>query len=311
MRVAGLAVLAVCCAAVAVCPADRPSAASADPVAVADGAAVTADSGLEATLTRSRLFETRRSLRAVLRATGDRDVRVEAVRLDSPLFTDVEPQPRDPVVRAGGRSVAMPIGFGEAICDGDAEGPARLVVTADGRDVAVPLDESPPGLLAELHGDECAVAAVREDVDLRLADGWERTDDRTVTGDVVLAQRRPGVELAVEGLDGNVIFTLVVEGDTTGADAAAGGTDGGEATSGPGEATGSAPVLAVDDERPEASVRASITASRCDPHALIEYKRTFIFVALVGVGEDRPLRVDLPAEGDNKRLLEDVLQACL
>lgn len=309
MRVVGVAALAVCCAAVAVCPADRPSAASADAAAAVGGTA--ADLGLEATLTRSRLFETRRSLRAVLRSIGDRDVHVEAVRLDSPLFTDVEPQPRDPVVRAGGRSVAMPLAFGEARCDGDTDGPAQLVVTADGRDIAVPLDESPAGLLAELHGDECAVAAVREDVDLRLADGWQRTDDRTVTGDIVMTQRRPGVELAVEGLEGNVIFTLVVEDGTTGGGTAGSDTTGGDTTSGSGEAADAAPVLAVDDERPEASVRASITASRCDPHALIEYKRTFIFVALVDIGEDRPLRVDLPAEGDNRRLFEAVLQACL
>ena len=55
----------------------------------------------------------------------------------------------------------------------------------------------------------------------------------------------------------------------------------------------------------------SITASRCDAHALIEYKRTFTFLALVDVGKDRPLRLDVKAEGDTLRLLEDVLTRCI
>lgn len=268
----------VLCALLAVCPADSGRSAGA-----------TGDGELRALLQPSRLFETRGALRVDVRNLGDEDVRVTALRLDSPLYEPQDPQPRDPVLHAGGRDVVVPVQLGEPVCEAEADGPGRLVLTVEGGEVAVPLEERPADLLADRHAAACAVEEVRSQVDLRLGDGWERTADRTVTGEFELAQRAPGVELEVVGLEGNVIFTLTTEG--------AGDRP--------------APVLAVDDDHPADAVEARITASRCDPHALIEYKRTFTFVALVDAGGEPPLRVDVTAEGDTRRLLEDVLQACL
>src|SRR5690606_16574304 len=94
-----------------------------------------------------------------------------------------------------------------------------------GRGGAVPLEERPADLLADRHAAACAVVEVRSQVDLRMGDGWERTADRTVTGEFELAQRAPGVELEVVGLDGNVIFSLATE-----------------------DAADGSPVLAVDDD---------------------------------------------------------------
>jgi len=37
------------------------------------------------------------------------------------------------------------------------------------------------------------------------------------------------------------------------------------------------PVVTVDDDQPTASTEVTISAARCDPHALTEYKRTFTF----------------------------------
>jgi hypothetical protein len=182
----------------------------------------------------------------------------------------------------------MPLPFGDARCGETAAGPPQVVLDVDGDEVTVPLVENPDGLLAGLHASECAVATIREDVDVHLGDEWEQTGPRTVTGEVVMEQLHPGVETTVASLEGNVIFTL--DSDTAGDEG---------------------PVLQVGDERPSDRVGVSITASRCDAHALIEYKRTFTFLALVDVGEDRPLRLDVKAEGDTLRLLEDVLTRCI
>jgi hypothetical protein len=76
-------------------------------------------------------------------------------------------------------------------------------------------------------------------------------------------------------------------------------------------ATASPRVLAVSDEHPTASAPIAITASRCDPHALIEYKRTFIFTASIRLGDDEPARVDIKAEGAARRALEDLLTSCI
>jgi hypothetical protein len=55
----------------------------------------------------------------------------------------------------------------------------------------------------------------------------------------------------------------------------------------------------------------SIAAARCDPHALIEYKRTLILTARVRVGGDSPTRVDVAADGSARRALEELLTACI
>jgi hypothetical protein len=278
MRRGTVGVLVLLCALVVVCPAD---------IGRATGAA--GDGELRALLQPSRLFETRGALRVDVSNVGDEDVRITSLRLDSPLYEPQDPQPRDPVLEAGGGTVVMPVLLGEPVCDAETAGPARLVLGVAGGEVAVPLDERPEDLLTDRHAAACAVVEVRSQADLRMGDDWERTAERTVTGEFELAQRQPGVELEVVGLEGNVIFSLATE------DAADDGS----------------PVLAVDDDHPTDAVGASITASRCDPHALIEYKRTFTFVALVDTGGETPLRVDVTAEGETRRLLEDVLQACL
>jgi hypothetical protein len=278
--VAALA-LAATCAIVAMCPADR------DDAGGLAGATPRAEHDLRATLQRSRLFETRRALEVLVRNDGDHEVRFGAVQLGSPLFEPVAPQPRDPVLRPGDAAVSMPLQFGTADCDAVADGPPQLVAGIGGHEVRIDLAESPDDVLAKLHASECAVTAAREGADLRLGDDWEQTGPRTVEGEVEMAQRRSGVTTTVEGLEGNVIFTLEALTDDA------------------------APLLEVSDDSPSAAVGVAITASRCDPHALIEYKRTFTFVALVDVGADRPLRVDIKAEGDTLHLLEDVLRACI
>jgi hypothetical protein len=74
-------------------------------------------------------------------------------------------------------------------------------------------------------------------------------------------------------------------------------------------AAGSA--LEVSDDTPAVSGPIAITASRCDPHALIEYKRTFILSAYVALNGGERSRVDITAQGGARRALEELLRSCI
>ena len=187
-------------------------------------------------------------------------------------------------MRAGGH-VAMPLPFGEPRCDEDGDEPSVLVAEVDGEELQVALEERPSNLLAALHESECAAAAVLADVEIRLGDAREPTETRTVAGELEVTQREEGVTATVEEVHGNVIFT--VRTDET------------------------EPPVEVSDDQPSSATGVAITASRCDPHALIEYKRTFIFTASVRVGDDEPVAVDVEAEGGARRVFEDLLTSCI
>jgi hypothetical protein len=250
------------------------------------------DGGLQAFMERSTLFDPVRALAVRVRYEGEHDVQLGAIQLRSPLFEPVAPQRRDPIVRAGGGLVTMPLQFGAARCDAKADGPPELLTDADGHDVVVAIEENPPGLLEDLHARECAVAAVRADVELRFADNWVRTGPMRAEGDLELVQRHPGVAAALDDLQGNVVFNAETgsAGDT---------------------ADQADPLVEVSDDQPSGKVHVAISASRCDPHALIEYKRTFIFVAWIVLGDEESVRVDIEADGEARRVLEGIRLACL
>ena len=249
---------------------------------------------VRASIQESTLFATQRAFGLTLAPATDRDVRVGAIQLSSPLFAEVEPQPRDALVRATDRAVVMPLRYGEAVCDGEddgdgegGDGGAELVTDVDGEAVRVPLEQSPADLLAGIHAAECASAGVLEDVELRLGDEWVPTAPQAVAGTLEASQRHEGVDATLQPLEGNVIFGVT--------------TDAAE-----GEAW-----LAVSDEAPAATGAVEVRAARCDPHALIEYKRTFVFTIRVAVGDAEPVLVDLEAEGAAHAALEALLASCL
>jgi hypothetical protein len=240
---------------------------------------------LTATLQRSTLFETRRSLRLTVTNGGDRDLEIAAVQLSSPLFEPAPPQVRDVTVAASDR-VAIPLPFGTPQCDDVADQPPELVALIAGEEVRVAIEQRPDNLLAELHDIECGASAVLASVDVHLGDTWTPTEARTIEGEIELAQRDSGVRAVLEEVRSNVIFAV--------------------------STAGSAGLpLEVSDDAPSAAGPIAITAARCDPHALIEYKRTFIFSAYVALDGGEPTRVDIEAEGGARRALEELLRSCL
>jgi hypothetical protein len=280
MRGAASVAAAVLFAVVVGCSADDDTAGTAEA-----GEATGPAADVTATLQRSTLFETHRSLRLTVTNGGDRELEIGTVQLRSPLFEPVPPPTRDVPVPASER-VAIPLPFGAAQCGDVADEPAELITRLDGEEVRVALEERPRGLLAELHDTECAATAVLASVDLHLGDTWGRTAARTIEGEVELAQRRSGVTATVNEVRGNVIFTVANVG-----------SEGAQ--------------VEVTDQRPAAAGQIAITASRCDPHALIEYKRTFIFSAYVEVDGGEPVRVDIEATGGARSALEELLRSCI
>jgi hypothetical protein len=240
---------------------------------------------LTATLQRSTLFETHRSLRLTVTNGGDQDLEIEAVQLSSPLFETAPPQVRDVLVAASDR-VAIPLPFGTPQCGDLGDEPPELIAQLAGEDVHVPLEERPDSLLSELRDVECAANAVLASVDLRLGDTWTRTEPRTIEGEIELAQRDSGATAVLEEVRGNVIFRVSAVGA---ADSA----------------------LEVSDDTPSASRPIAITAFRCDPHALIEYKRTFILSAYVALNGGERTRVDITAQGGARSALEELLRSCI
>ena len=257
-----------------------------------DGSAGSADDGSEpavlvADLQRSTLFDTRREFGLSVAATGDTDLQLDTIQLVTPLFEAEAPTRRDTVLGAGERALVMPLPYGTAICgdgagngdeagDDDGDGDAvELAAVVDGEEVRVRVTVHPEGMLSELHERECAAAAVLDDVELALDGEWTVLDPTTATGRLTATQRTPGITAQVDELLGNVIF-----GVTT---------------------AETAPAVTVDDAAPTASVGVTVSAARCDPHALTEYKRTFVFVA-VGRGGRRRTGADRrPRRGPGPR----------
>lgn len=256
-----------------------------------DGAGDGLAARMHGSLQQSTLFTTQHALGLSVSFDGDRELRLATIQLDTPLFDPVEPQPRDARVRPGGRVVVMPLRYGDADCDvrPDDAGPAQLVTEVEGEVIRLDLAEQPDGLLARLHAEECEVQAVLDRVDITLGDTWERTADKAYASEVTITQRTPGVTADLVSLEGNIIF-----GVTT-----------------PDGPAGDEPWATVDDDRATAIVPITVQAGRCDPHALTEYKRTFILVARVRVGDAEPVDVDIAAEGPAHDALGVLLEACL
>jgi hypothetical protein len=240
---------------------------------------------LDAALRRSTLFDTRREIGLALATTGEADVHLGTIQLITPLFETVAPTTRDATLAAGDRARVMPLPFGTARCDDADDDAPEIAAVVDGDEVRVPVTEHPADLLANLHDRECAAAAVLEDVGFELSGAWTVTDPHTADGQLTVTQRTPGVTAVVDEVLGNVIFGVTA------------GT--------------ASPVVTVDDDQPTASVGVTVSAARCDPHALTEYKRTFTFVVEVLVDDGDPVRVDVVAAGDAHAALSELLESCI
>jgi hypothetical protein len=242
--------------------------------------------GLVATLGTNRLYSPNRGFGLGVQNIGDEPVVIREFRLDSGLFAPEPMTPREVVLRPGGRRLVLAVPYGGAVCDDDAETTfGAVIVLDDGQELRVPAVEDYPGAIGRVHSRECAAAEVHERVDITFGDEWTR-DDVAITGDLILEQREPGAPVAIDDAVGNVIFRLAFEEEGH-------------------------PVLRVTHDAPTARAQITISADRCDAHAVAEFKRPFVFLSWITIGDERPVPVELEPTGPARAALEDLLGTCL
>jgi hypothetical protein len=247
---------------------------------------VPSSTGLRAAIEESRHFANMRRLSLEMRAVGPDDVTISTIRLSSPLFEPVEATPRASTVVAGQQlSTSMPLDYGVARCEEIGPEPSVVEVTVGGVVEVLPLDGPSTEWLQEVHDDECAVREVTDSVELSFGDEWEPAGENTVSGQLVFTAKEAGVEATLDDLRSSIVYTILADGD--------------------------APLAVVDTEADEDTVDVRVIASRCDPHALTEATRKYIFTAFISVDGMEPQAVEFEATGPSKEALDSLLEECM
>lgn len=237
------------------------------------------------TATESTLFNTRRAIRLELTNVGENTLVVDWLQLDSGLFEEVEPTQRTVEIPPKATRL-VPLPYGASICDAPVgSGAGMVMVGMGGGRLEFPLADRPVGLLVRRNERECAVAQVRERVALAFGEDWRRLSPRSAAGDLVITLLGGEAGARVESIEGNIVFNVETPPGT--------------------------PLVTVTPARPTATVPVTLSADRCDVHALIESKRTYVYVATVTVGDGQPVPVDVEPSGEARQVAEDLVEACL
>jgi hypothetical protein len=224
----------------------------------------------------------KRTVAVTVENRGDGDVLVRRVALDAEGFPD---DPSDEVTTelpAGGL-VDLRVPYGEVGCDADRSGGAPdaallTVQDAEGAQHDVRLELAPGGVLDRLHAGECADRALRAAADVRLSPQWSR-DGARLAGALVLERRSGSTPVTVVEPGGNVLFTVR-----------------------PADAGTPMGTLGPSDAALELPLR--VTATRCDPHALADSKRSYVFTFYVALGSAEPQQVTTTADLTLQRQLD-------
>lgn len=210
--------------------------------------------------------------------TGAEPFAVVSVQLDSPGFASV---PAKPVTAryAPGQTIDLPTPFGAVDCSVgvDPVGARVTVLRPDAttEELLLPLAGD---TMARVHGAECAVADVLAVVGITVDDLADAGS--TMTGEVVLARREGREPVEVSRLGGSVVLEPLPDDDL--------------------------PVTLAAGEQ-ELRIPVTFDAARCDPHALAETKKPFVFPLAVTVGDGDPVPVPLPLTDAHKAQLQGLL----
>jgi hypothetical protein len=240
--------------------------------------------GLVASVGTNRLYAPNRELGLGVENVGDEAVTIQAVQLDSELFEPVPAAARQLVLPPRSRRLVLPVPYGTARCGDDArEAFAATIVVDGGQELSLPVAEDHPGAIGRLHRRECAAADVAERAEIRLGDEWE-ADGITITGRLHVTKRGHGAPVTLVDAVGNVIFTLRLGGD--------------------------GPPFRVTDDEPDIAVPVTISADRCDPHAVAEFKRPLVLLSWFAVGDGAPTPVEIVATGGARQAFEALIASC-
>jgi predicted small lipoprotein YifL len=238
--------------------------------------------GLRVTVEQSRDNENRGLVQVVVTNDGSAPVVVRRVQLRSAAYRPVPAAVFEEQVRPGSRT-AFPVPLGEPDCAADGtDGSTAVVGLRDGgsvREVLLPVPDDDP-VLPRLHARACAVERVGRAADVTFSTGWVLDGD-VVSGQLVVERRDGAAEVRVTDLQSSILFLL--------------------------QPTAGLPlVLGPQDRR--AALPVEVRAVRCDPHALIESKRSYTFPVFVALGDDEPLQLPVTADEAGIALMDAVLR---
>jgi hypothetical protein len=252
------------------------------------------DVQLAATLKQYRADQARRVVQVSVANEGAEPVLIDQLQLDAPGFAPIEPTPKDTLLEPG-RRVDLPITFGEPRCEdgppysaGAATVPMRVAV-GDGpaQEVRLELD-SPNELLDRLLSGECQQRALSQAMSIEFGPSWEldtTEDQERLRGSVVLRRLSSRDPLAITSMAGSVIFAVQPVPPQP------------------------SPLLTLDPATASAELPVEITAARCDPHALSDSKRTFVFPTWVSIdgGPEQYTTIALSDEG--RQRMDELIEA--
>lgn len=240
---------------------------------------------LDVTVRQGRVAATRGMIEIGLAPAGSAPVEITSLRLEDPRFAQVPPTRRDTTVD---RLLYVPVDIGQAICGSPAASTVAAValgVPGSDEPVTLPLDAHGDEQLAQRHQAACKREAVLDAVAIRFAPSWRPTGQpATARGALTLDRLASQEPITLAEAQGTVIFVLEVPGRRPGEDIAR---------------------LGRGEDHVEVPVE--VSAARCDPHALIESKRTYVFQAWVAVGDDEPVFLTVEPHGRARVALEQLL----
>ncbi len=263
--------------------ADAPGASSAIPLGTTP--VLVADVGFPRTLQAERKVELR-----VTGSEGD-DWSVTSATVTSGYFEPLGTTEHTSRLFEGW-TAHVPVPLGAAVCPAvGAEASAVLELASDAGETATVTVPLPTDVLAGINADECAV---REVTDV-AAPAWGRADasagasvDTTLTLTRGAGEGGGGAgDLAIELVEmkGSVIFDVEPR-------------------------AGAALPLVLASGQNEAVLPVTITATRCEPHAFAESKKTFVFAVWISVGGDEPAYVEVRPDQALKDALQSAFDAC-
>lgn len=215
---------------------------------------------------------------------GDTDVTITAVALRSPLFEPVPAEARDTAINVGRRR-DLQIGLGPSLCPAPS-GPSLVEVTAEiGGLVQHGLVEVDATPLERISAQECGREFVLGRVGIEYAPAFTVADG-VVETNIDLTRVEGDEPVAVTGVRGSVLLELI-------------------------PATSATPLAVLAGDGTDVSVPVRLRVIRCDPHAVIESKKTFELSMWVAIGERDPQHLVVAPTGELRAALEQLIEDCL
>ena len=246
-----------------------------------------ASGSLVAGLETPRYLSDRRMLEIILRNESAEPVRIDTLRLDSQSFERLEPTVR-PVEVAPGDRVDVPIPYGAAVCgNGQADASVELGLAGAADPVVLPITSR--GEVRRMYAQECRAEQVAEAAYVGYGQDWSAVhspDGPAVEGTLTIRRRQSEQRIAIAAVDSNVIFLVTPLGRIR------------------------EPLVVLEPGRTEASVGVRIRASRCEPHAVAESKKTFRFPLWVALGDEEAAFLEVAIGGRGRELLQDNIDDC-